>query len=422
MGSLIDIIREWIENIFNRPTPEPTPEPAPTVTQVVPKYGPNNAETTITITGQDFVDGAKVFLDTLSGPATAEDARQIGVVWQSSTQIQAVVPANLAPKHYEIVVRNPANQEATYVTGFEVKYPPEAAVSPDLDRFFMVGEVAAFDASSSSDPDSTRLEYEWDFGDGNRATGVKPNHVWTEEGDYNVTLKVTDETGLSNSLTFPVTVSGKPNIDKTTYVLDPNDYFDGQYHKDLMVLHFTAGSTAKSAYYTFAERGYVATAFIIGRNGAIYELFDRKCWAYHLGMRGGNSGHRHDKRSIAIEVVNVGPLKEDDGNPDQLNWWPPENEYRTKWCTTDETDKYKKVSDRGIDYYATFTDAQYTSIKRLLTYLCDKYNIPMVAPSDKLKTDVDGLANFKGIIAHQHYRRDKYDMGPAFEWNRIGLA
>jgi len=420
--SLIDIIKGWIEKIFGGEGPDSTELPAPTVTQVVPKYGPNNAETTITIMGQNFADGAKVFLDTLAGATTAEDARQIEATWQSDTQIQAVVPANFVPKHYEIVVRNPDGQEATYLTGFEVKYPPEPDIPPDFDRLFMVGEVATFDASSSSDPDSTQLQYEWDFGDGKTGTGVQPSHAWTKAGDYNVTLKVTDETGLSSSLTFPVTISAEPNIDETTYVLDPADYYDDKYHKDLIVLHFTAGSSARGAYSTFAKRGHVATAFIIGRDGAIYELFDRKCWAYHLGMRSGNSGHKHDKRSIAIEVVNVGPLKEADDNPNQLNWWPPEDEFCTKWCTKDETNKYKRVSDRGIDYYATFTDAQYISIKRLLTYLCAKYNIPMIAPSDKLKTDVDGLANFKGIIAHQHYRQDKYDMGPAFKWDRIGLA
>jgi N-acetyl-anhydromuramyl-L-alanine amidase AmpD len=201
--------------------------------------------------------------------------------------------------------------------------------------------------------------------------------------------------------------------------LSSDNYFSEKHTKNLVVLHFTAGTTASGVYHTFAKPGKVATAYTVDRDGTVYEMFDPGLWAYHLGMRTGNTGHMHDKRSIAIEIVNVGPLKEDPENPDQLNWWP--NGYGTKWCTKDETDMYVPRSDRGIDYYATFTDEQYESVNTLLDLLCSKYNIPRIAPDDKRRTDVNGLATYSGIIAHQHYRKDKYDMGPAFDWQRVGL-
>jgi len=37
--------------------------------------------------------------------------------------------------------------------------------------------------------------YEWDFGDGSTSTDVAPTHAYKSEGNYNVTLKVTDDRG-----------------------------------------------------------------------------------------------------------------------------------------------------------------------------------------------------------------------------------
>jgi len=61
-------------------------------------------------------------------------------------------------------------------------------------------EVIHFDASESYDPDGTIVNYSWDFGDGNTAIGVTANHAYSEDGNYTVTLTVTDDDGASASL------------------------------------------------------------------------------------------------------------------------------------------------------------------------------------------------------------------------------
>jgi PKD repeat protein len=57
----------------------------------------------------------------------------------------------------------------------------------------VVGSAVSFDASGSSDPEDSVLQYEWDFGDGNNGTGVNPSHTYSEPGDYTVYVIVTDE-------------------------------------------------------------------------------------------------------------------------------------------------------------------------------------------------------------------------------------
>jgi PKD repeat protein len=70
-----------------------------------------------------------------------------------------------------------------------------------------VSEEVTFDASTSSD-DGTIQSYLWDFnGDGlTDATGQSATHEFTSSGEYTVKLTVTDDQGLSDTVTNTVSV------------------------------------------------------------------------------------------------------------------------------------------------------------------------------------------------------------------------
>ncbi len=61
------------------------------------------------------------------------------------------------------------------------------------------GDKVAFDASPSSDPDGSIVEYEWSFGDGDVSSEELLSHIYDSAGSYNVMLTVTDNDGLSHS-------------------------------------------------------------------------------------------------------------------------------------------------------------------------------------------------------------------------------
>ena len=64
-----------------------------------------------------------------------------------------------------------------------------------------------FDASGSNDPDGrTITNYTWDFGDQQTGTGGIQTHTYSKEGQYIVSLTVTDSAGLTGSTTQNVTV------------------------------------------------------------------------------------------------------------------------------------------------------------------------------------------------------------------------
>jgi len=66
--------------------------------------------------------------------------------------------------------------------------------------------VAAFDASSSYDPDGIIVKYEWSFGDGSSGTNRLTSHTYRSSGTFPVTLTVTDDDGKTTTATEPVTV------------------------------------------------------------------------------------------------------------------------------------------------------------------------------------------------------------------------
>lgn len=199
-------------------------------------------------------------------------------------------------------------------------------------------------------------------------------------------------------------------VDLKTFALDPSQYFAEPTKKDLIVLHFTAGSTACGAYAWWTkDQGRVATAYLVDLDGKAYQTFSPAFWAYHLGMQRDNPGFINDRRSIGIEIVNVGPLRiSRDGK--QLNWWP--NAFSTRFCGIEETSKYVKASFRGFDYFAAFPEAQAKAVGKLVASLRERFKICGTLPAE-----LAGYApNHAGVASHQNFRSDKSDIGPAWNW------
>jgi PKD repeat protein len=89
---------------------------------------------------------------------------------------------------------------------------PVAAIGPDLTA--VAGGEIAFDGSASQDPDGSIVTHVWDFGDGNRASGIRTRHVYQFPGTYTAALTVTDDGRhgvLTDTDTLTVTVSPAPN-------------------------------------------------------------------------------------------------------------------------------------------------------------------------------------------------------------------
>jgi PKD repeat protein len=152
------------------------------------------------------------------------------------------------------------------------------------DRTSSEGAPVAFNASFSDPGILDTHTIAWNFGDGATATDtLTPTHTYTNNGEYDVSLTVTDDEGASTTSTFKVTVNNMtpaiasltgdtkinegdkanfsivatdPGSDELTYTWD---FGDGE----------TATGTDSHITHTFAKNGdYTVTATVTDQDGA----------------------------------------------------------------------------------------------------------------------------------------------------------
>lgn len=78
---------------------------------------------------------------------------------------------------------------------------PAAAFTVVCDKL-----VCDVDGSGSSDPDGSISTWAWDFGDGGSDTGSNATHTYGADGDYVISLEVTDNQGATDTVTRTVSV------------------------------------------------------------------------------------------------------------------------------------------------------------------------------------------------------------------------
>jgi PKD repeat protein len=119
-----------------------------------------------------------------------------------------------APGRYTVTLIATDNDGASdqSTATVEVRVPPPANQAPTAAFTFDCDALRCdFDGDQSSDNDGRITSYSWNFGDGSTAEGREPRHDYAAAGTYDVTLRVTDNDGASNSVTHQVTTSPPDN-------------------------------------------------------------------------------------------------------------------------------------------------------------------------------------------------------------------
>jgi len=88
----------------------------------------------------------------------------------------------------------------------------------DVPSNVSVNQTIVFDASGSFDEDGIIVSYYWDFGDGENGSGMIADHVYTNPGQYNVTLVVTDNNDNTYSKSIIVAVASEAEEDEQSII------------------------------------------------------------------------------------------------------------------------------------------------------------------------------------------------------------
>lgn len=259
---------------------------------------------------------------------------------------------------------------------------------------------------------------------------MRANNIGANEVMFQNNMK--DISGQVFSLIETIDIGGGITIEK----IRPNHssyYYNEITEKNEIIIHSTVGILRSDIAALSKKDNHVSVSYVIGRSGKIYELFDPKYWSYHLGRGAVGGNGTNSKRSIAIELSNLGPLALNGTDLETIYSRVPyvdskgNNKItnRDVYCRVNESEYYTKIDTpfRGKSYFAKFTDMQYKSLDYLLTYLCSTYNIPrkfIPKESRFVPFNASDAKSFSGICTHVNYQvSGKWDLGPDFDWDKI---
>ena len=190
--------------------------------------------------------------------------------------------------------------------------------------------------------------------------------------------------------------------------LPDDQYFQTTAPKTGICLHHTVGGSAKSSINWWRQTPeIVGTAYVIERDGTIYEAFDPKFWAWQFGLKWNiEEKIAFEKRFIGIEIASEGGLLEENGKL-----------YCFDRVSARTLKKKEEAFDygqdyRGYRYFDRYERKQIESVIELINDLCARFlidrNVPFAYRGFHGKT----LQNFQGVIGHSNVRIDKSDPAP----------
>jgi PKD repeat protein len=228
-----------------------------------------------------------------------------------------------------------------------------------------VGSPIAFDGSASTDPDGDELEYEWDFGDGTFAEGVRPSHSYAHEGRYIVTLIVGDgesssgaRAGTRSFASAIVTAGSLDTIPPTTTaVIAPAGSSDGWNTTDVLLdlraVDNPGGSGVRDI--AFALSGaHSDTATVPGDMAQV--VVSREGTTDVAYFATDNAGNRESPQHRAVRIDRTGPTIA--GMPGAAcSLWPPNHKLVTV-AHVSASDGVSGLAPEGLVLTATSSEPE----------------------------------------------------------------
>jgi gliding motility-associated-like protein len=197
---------------------------------------------------------------------------------------------NLAPGSYTVDAKNAVN---TITLPF--------SISPDnYNASFTTGSLCKADSFTVTNTSTNHfITYQWEFGDGNSATGIRPSHAYSQNKDYSIRLIAATASGCADTATQVVKVNSIPaivaqNYGNTVCSGTPMVFSDG-YSEPIASWYwsFDDGTTATiaqpSKVFATGGRSYKVIHSVVSANGCVSDTVPSTILVY------------------ATPVVNAGP-------------------------------------------------------------------------------------------------------------------
>ena len=182
----------------------------------------------------------------------------------------------------------------------------------------------------------------------------------------------------------------------------PN-FHQGRNPREIIVMHYTAGYTARSAIDTFKKPRSASAHFVVEVDGAITQMVSTNDRAFHAGPSLYNGRSGVNNFSIGIEIVNPGyHFKADDGK--WLNWERKPVPVARLSPFPDMLEARDPRVGSARQFWPTYPDDQLKAVEDLTKALLKAYG---------------SLVDIVGHRDIDSVRQWKVDPGPAFPMPRF---
>lgn len=191
------------------------------------------------------------------------------------------------------------------------------------------------------------------------------------------------------------------SINTETYKLTENNYHKEVYDKTQIII----GHTYQKGMLHYANWIYrlngknkKTATFTITKEGVTYQHYDPIYYSSFVN-------NQQDKASISIVLENLGWFRKDNMVDKYIDWLG--NGYKK----TNEEVISKRW--RNYNYWDIYTEEQNKALTKLVSELCQKYNIN----KDFVGHNVfdENIDLFKGITFRSNYYQESTDVSPAFD-------
>lgn len=201
----------------------------------------------------------------------------------------------------------------------------------------------------------------------------------------------------------------------TTLTLPAGQYHEEAQEKSLIVLHHTVGGSARSTFdWWVTDPRRIGTAYLVERDGTVYEVFPPAAWANHLGVK----ETAIERRSIGIELCSEGGLTVANGHA-----WAFDGK-RDLGPVAQLTGRIEYHEWRGFQCFDSYEPAQVAATFLLVNDLCVRFGIPRQMPTPaecRGPADYRRWHDYHGVLHHALVRGDKSDLHPGFPFEALAV-
>lgn len=142
-----------------------------------------------------------------------------GVSTFFADELEAPVTLNTDPVTGNLIYASIERGEIRMLSYQAAQLPPtlRATVTP---RFGAAPLPVFLDASASTDPEGGSLTYQWQFSDGTSDTRPTFSRTFSADGNYSVTLTLTDNAGLNSTASYAISVGNTPPLGEIISPID----------------------------------------------------------------------------------------------------------------------------------------------------------------------------------------------------------